>query len=159
MFRRAASTVTSLVEELDPSLATRVIELGTPEAMLRVREAVLQGEIVALLADRAVGEQKLVWSDFLGAPAAFAAGPLILAAGVQAPVMLFYGIRTGPRRYIVQFEPFADRVQLRRSDRMADLRPLVERYAASLEARCRAYPYNWFNFYNFWNSAERPGSV
>ena len=29
----------------------------------------------------------------------------------------------------------------------------VARFAASLEERCRAHPFNWFNFYPFW---ERP---
>ena len=67
--------------------------------------------------------------------------------------MLFYGIRTGPRRYTVQFEPFADRITLHRATRSADLEAWVARFAASLEKRCRAYPFNWFNFYPFW---ERP---
>ncbi len=30
---------------------------------------------------------------------------------------------------------------------------LGRRYVASLEARCRAHPFNWFNFYPFWGDA------
>jgi predicted LPLAT superfamily acyltransferase len=33
------------------------------------------------------------------------------------------------------------------------LRDLVERYAARVEHHCRTAPYNWFNFYDFWNAA------
>jgi predicted LPLAT superfamily acyltransferase len=150
MFRR--NTSTSILEALDPSLAERVIELGVPEAMLRVREAVGRGEIVGMLADRRLGNQKLVKAPFLGSPASFPAGPLIVAASLEAPILLFYGIRTGPRRYTVQFEHFADRIALRRASRLAELRPWIARYAASLEARCQVYPFNWSNFYPFWES-------
>ena len=73
-----------------------------------------------------------------------------MAASLDAPVLLFWGIRTGPRHYTVVFEPFADRIVLRRAARVNDLRHWVGRYVARLEARCRAHPFNWFNFYPFW---------
>ena len=154
MFRRNAGTVTRILEALDPALAAAVIELGSPAAMLRVREAVIRGEIVGILADRAPGEQKLIEAPFLGSAAAFPAGPLMLAASLDVPIVLFYGIRTGPRRYTVQFEPFAERIVLRRATRLAELRVWVARYAERLEARCRAHPFNWFNFYPFWEAPE-----
>lgn len=152
MFRRNIRVI-SLLEALDPELADAVIELGTPAAMLQVKEALVRGEIIGMLADRALGQQDLIEAQFLGSPALFPAGPLIVAARLEAPILLFYGIRTGPRRYIVQFEPFAERIVLHRGRGLADLRPWVARFAASLETRCRAYPFNWFNFYPFW---ERP---
>lgn len=150
VMHRRNTRVISLIEALDPAVADAVIELGTPAAMLRVKEALTRGEIVGMLADRAVGEQKMIEAPFLGSPALFPAGPLLVAASLDAPILLFYGIRTGPRRYVVQFEPFAERIVLHRGSRLADLRPWVARFAASLEARCRAYPFNWFNFYPFW---------
>jgi predicted LPLAT superfamily acyltransferase len=146
--------VIALLEALDPALAGAVIELGTPAAMLRVREALARGEIVGMLADRALGAQKMVDVPFLGSPAPFPTGPLIVAASLDVPILLFYGIRVGPRRYIVQFEPFAERIVLRRATRLADLKPWVARFAASLDTRCRAYPFNWFNFYPFWESSS-----
>lgn len=142
--------VMDLLETLDPALAGAVIELGTPQAMLHVREALTRGEIVGMLADRAPGEQKLIETPFCGSPALFPAGPLLVAARLDAPILLFYGLRTGARRYLVQFEPFAERIVLRRPVQLNDLRPWVVRFAASLESRCRAYPFNWFNFYPFW---------
>ena len=45
---------------------------------------------------------------------------------------------------------FADAVTLERRDREASVRPWVERYARRLEHHCRAAPYNWFNFYDYW---------
>lgn len=150
MFRRGYGFATRVLETLDPDLAARTIELGQPDAMLQIREAVLRGELVALLADRSLGEKRLVRAPFLGSLAAFPSGPWMLAAALSAPVLLFFGVRTGPREYLVQFEPFAERVLLPRADRSGALRAWVCRYAEALESRCRLYPLNWFNFYPFW---------
>ena len=66
----------------------------------------------------------------------------------------FSAVRTGRRRYRVAFEAFADRVELRRASRAADLQAVVGRYAAALERRCRAHPYQWFNFFAFWEGGD-----
>jgi predicted LPLAT superfamily acyltransferase len=152
MFRRPGSPMTGLMEMLDPALARTVIEIGSPGAMLVVQDNLARGEIVSFLADRDpdASSRRVVTVDFLGAPAEFPTGPLILAAALKAPVVLFYGLRLGPRRYVVRFEAFAAQVTLNRARREADLTGLVARYGASLEAQCRAAPYNWFNFFPFW---------
>ncbi|MEO8713777.1 MAG: acyltransferase [Acetobacteraceae bacterium] len=152
MFRRNAGGPTRILEALDPALRDSIIEIGAPGAMLEVRESLARGEIVGILGDRVPGERKFVETDFLGSKAAFPAGPIILAATLGAPVVLFYGLRTGPRRYDVRFEPFAERIILPRAERMEALRSWVERYADRLEAMCRAHPFNWFNFYPFWET-------
>ena len=150
MFRRNAGTLTRLLEQLDPALHRDVIDVGATGAMLQAHEAVARGEFVALLADRTPSARKVVTLPFLGGEAGFPAGPILLAATLDAPVLLFFGLRTGHRRYRVQFEAFADPVRLRREAREADLRTWVGRYAARLEDECRAHPFNWFNFYPFW---------
>ena len=151
MYRRNAGALTDLLDRLAPDLRASIIEIGDPDSMLRVKESVDRGEIVGILADRSPGSQKKVVVPFLGSPAAFPAGPFILAHSVGAPVVLFRAVRTGPRRYQVRFEPFADRLALRRASRDRDMREWVGRYAAWLEDSCRAHPYNWFNFFPFWD--------
>ena len=150
MFRRKQGPLTALLEQLDPEMTAGIIEIGRPDAMLRVQESVAAGEMVGFLADRAPDGERTLPVEFLGGIADFAGGPLIIASVIEAPVMLFYGLRTGPRRYELRFEFFADRITLRRAERQEDLRQWVERYAASLAERCRAAPFNWFNFYLFW---------
>jgi predicted LPLAT superfamily acyltransferase len=152
MYRNNGGAYTDLVEALDPALAQDIIEIGTPDAMLRVHESLRRGEIVGILADRAPRGEKMVTVPFLGDPAPFPAGPLQLSAALGAPVVLFFGIRTGPRRYTVQFEHFADRITLDRANRAAQTTGWVQRYAGRLEHFCRRYPFNWFNFYDFWDS-------
>ncbi len=131
--------------------AEAIIPLGRPDAMLRVQECLQRGGLVGLLADRAAGTDKLVRVPFLGQEAPLPAGPHVLAAVLGAPVMLAFGIWRGPRHYEVRFEPFADQVAPGgRAGREAAVAESVARYAARLEAPCRAHPYNWFNFFDVW---------
>lgn len=156
MFRRNAGALTALLDRLAPDLRDRILDIGDTASMIRAHECVARGEIVGILADRSPSGHRRVLAPFFGQPAAFPAGPFILASTLAAPVMLFYGVRTGPRRYAVRFEPFASRVVLRRASRAADLDGHVARYAAALERMCRAHPYNWFNFYPFWELPDGP---
>lgn len=133
--------------------AAAIIPLGRPDAMLRVQEALDRGGLVGLLADRAPHGERMVNVPFLGQAAPLPAGPHVLAAVLGVPVMLAFGIWRGPRHYEIRFEPFADRVApVGRAGREAAVAGSVARYAARLEATCRAYPYNWFNFFDFWGT-------
>jgi predicted LPLAT superfamily acyltransferase len=158
MFRANSRHLTTLLERLDPALARDVIELGRPDAMLRVQECIERGEMVGLLADRVPPRMRVgsrtVSAPFLGALAEFPTGPLALAAVLAAPVVLFYGLRRGPRQYVLRFEAFADRVVLPRAEREAALHRWVRAYASNLEQVCRAYPFNWFNFFPFWSGKQ-----
>ena len=162
MFRSPGGVFSRLMETLDPDMARRVIDLAAPGAMLKVQECIGRGEIVGFLGDRTPGPQRVVSMDFLGGEADFPTGPLVMASVLRAPVVLFYGVRTGARRYAVRFEPFADSIALRRPSREADVRRWMQLYAESLAAACRAYPFNWFNFFPFWQAgksgrADAPG--
>jgi predicted LPLAT superfamily acyltransferase len=157
MHQRPGSPMAGLMQALDPALAQDVIAIGSPDAMLQVKASLARGEIVAFLADRDPQNRagRTVSVDFLGEPAEFPTGPFILAAVLEAPVVLFYGLRLGPRRYSIRFERFAERIILNRATRQADLVAQVSRYSASLAAQCQFAPFNWFNFFPFWNSTPR----
>ena len=152
MYRRNTGVMTALLEQLDPDLARAVIPLGEPDSMLQARDAIERGEIIGILADRAVANDREVVVPFLGRDAAFPAGPFIVAAMLGAPVLSFRGVCTGPRRYEVRFEPFAERITLRREHRTKDMCEVALHFAQLLEEGCRAYPYQWFNFFSFWKA-------
>ncbi|MGI4951649.1 MAG: acyl-CoA synthetase [Janthinobacterium lividum] len=154
MYRRNAGALTGLLDRLAPGIHARVLEIGDTASMIRARECVERGEIVGILADRAPAGHRMVTVPFLGAAARFPSGPFVLASTLAAPVVLFQAVRTGPRRYTVRFEPFAPRVHLRRAERAADLHAVVARYAAAVERGCRAHPFQWFNFFPFWEHAH-----
>jgi predicted LPLAT superfamily acyltransferase len=139
-----------LLRALAPELESRIIPLGGPESLLRVHECLARGEVVGMLGDRAWRNERSCSIDFLGAPARFPLGPLLVAGLLQAPVLLVFGLYLGGRRYEIRLEPLADAIALDPRDRQASVRPWVEKYARRLEHYCRIAPYNWFNFYDFW---------
>lgn len=151
MYRRNGGALTEMMERLDPASLKDVIPIGDTQSMIRVHEAVRQGAIVGILADRAPEGARFVQAPFFGQPARFPSGPFVLAASLGVPVLTFYAVRTGHRRYHVRFEPFADPVVLARATRQHDLAAIAARYAAWLERCSRAHPFNWFNFFHFWD--------
>ena len=152
MHERHAQKMTRVLGRLNTALPAQVIPLGRPQTMLDVRDALARGEIVALLADRSLYGDRTVPCTLLGAPAHLPRGPFDLAALLDAPVMLFSATWLGRMRYDIRFEPLDEPG----GTAPASVEARCARFAAWLEARCRAAPYNWFNFYDFWAAAEPP---
>jgi predicted LPLAT superfamily acyltransferase len=94
--------------------------------------------------------EKTVRCQFFGQEAAFPAGPLLLAALAECPVILFFGLYRGGNRYDVHFETLAERIVLEPRRRQQQIAGWVQRYADRLEHYARLAPYNWFNFYDYW---------
>jgi predicted LPLAT superfamily acyltransferase len=152
VYTKNAQRINAALRRLDPGTRTELIEMdeGDVGFMLRVRDAVERGGIVAILADRAPKGGKTVTVDFLGAPAELPIGPYVLAASLRCPVYFTCGIYRHPNRYELHCEPFAERIELPRATRMEAIREHAQRYADRLAHYCRSAPDNWFNFYDFW---------
>ena len=133
------------------------IERDSAAFMLRARDMVERGELLALLADRVSEGERAVAVDFLGAKARFPVGPFFLASVLRCPVYLTFGLYREPNRYELYCEPFAERVVLPRRERDRAVVEYVQRYAERLEHFCRLAPDNWFNFYDFWDTQEGDG--
>jgi len=131
---------------------TRVIELGHPDSYLRAHEALVRGEVVALLADRIEPGAPSLEVDFLGRPALLPLAPHVLAARAQAPVLMCFGVYEGGRRYRIEFSELGPAAP--RAGRGEALRPVVTQYAERLESAARRWPLNWFNFYPYWDRPE-----
>jgi len=149
--------LTRLLEELDPEVAASVIDAGQdgPAIMLAIQQAVAQGAMVALLVDRVHAGGGAVRVPFLGREAPWPVAPWQIAAVLQVPVLLAFGLYRGGNRYQLAFEPFApEGVRLARGERARGIPALIAGYVARLEDRVRDAPYNWFNFYDFWDADD-----
>lgn len=144
--------ITALLESLNPALAASVIDIAQPstQVMLQISEAAARGALIGMLGDRRRADDPGLPADFLGAPARFPVAPYQIAAVLDIPVCLGFGLYRGGNRYDLHFERFADRLELPRRQRTAALAGCVQRYARRLEHHVRLAPRNWFNFYDFW---------
>lgn len=150
--KQKTPAMTKLLEDLAPDMGANVIDAskdGTSIA-LAMSEACQHGAMVAMLADRGRGHEALRHAEFLGTPAPFPISPWLLAHTLQVPVILCFGLYLGGNRYRVVFESMADRVEIPRKSRGPALDALLTRYAQRLEHYVHVAPYNWFNFYDFW---------
>jgi predicted LPLAT superfamily acyltransferase len=153
MYEPEANRVTGAFRAASPTEAPEIIPLGHIAAMLRVRDCLDEGQFVGILADRSIGDAPAQAVNFLGSPALFPLGPMRAAAALRRPVIFMTGLYRGGNRYHVVFRQLADFSQLTPAGREAAVRAAIERYVALLEEFCRSDPYNWFNFYDFWQGA------
>ena len=151
--------LTELLHALNPEVARNVIDASRPatDIVLALGEALHQGDLATLLADRARPHEATVQADFLGDPAPFPAAPFLLGSILKVPIVLCFGMYRGGNRYDVYFEAFEDELALPRQGREAALQAVVQRYATRLEHHVRADPYNWFNWHDFWNPEHAGG--
>jgi predicted LPLAT superfamily acyltransferase len=150
---RHNAAVTQLLDALDPAIAANVIDAGQdgPSLMLSIQQAVSAGHLVALLVDRVQSGDAGERVPFFGHDAAFPRAPWLIASVLRVPVVLAFGLYRGGNRYDLAFESFSDGLHIPRAERAQALSALIRRYATRLEHYARLAPYNWFNFYDFWN--------
>lgn len=150
--KQKTPALTELLEALAPEIGDKVIDASRDGASvaLEMAEACGQGAMVALLADRGREHEVLRRAELLGRPAPFPVSPWLLAHTLRVPVVLCFGLYLGGNRYRLVFESFADCVDIPREGRAAALDAVIARYAARVEHYIHEAPYNWFNFYDFW---------
>ena len=143
--------LTRFLDALNPEIAGTVIVPDRPDTLLKVKESLDAGFLVGTLGDRPTSDGKTAQCQFLGAPATFPIGAIVIAAMMHCPVILFFGLYRGGNRYDIYFEHFADDIVLNREHRAEETQSRMQRYVARLEHYARLAPYNWFNFYSFWD--------
>lgn len=153
--------MTMLFEELNPELAAQIIDAADrgPALVLKLKEALQRGCMVGIGADRAYPDERTIAVKFMGGTAHVPEGPWTLAAALGVPVILGFGLYRGGNRYDVHFELFRERVAAARATRAADLQTHAQAYALRLEHYARQAPYNWFNFYDYWDEDKEPAAA
>jgi predicted LPLAT superfamily acyltransferase len=145
-----AAKINAMLTAINPAAAADIIGLGHIDTMLKVSERLQQGAMVGILADRTLGEDATLPVSFLGHTAYFPTGPFRMAALLHQRMVFMTGVYLGANRYQINFEPLADFTDIPNGQRGALVNTAVIRYAALIEQHCRNAPYNWFNFFDFW---------
>jgi predicted LPLAT superfamily acyltransferase len=150
MYAENARKFNSVLGAINPALSLQVIALGRIDSMLKVEAALNRGEIVGMLGDRTFRGEGTVACQFLGEQARIPNGPFRLAAMLNRPVVLMFGLYRGGNRYDIHFERLVDTWRAPGTPREQLLDEALHRFVGRLEHYCRDAPYNWYNFYDFW---------
>lgn len=163
MDRDQNSLMTQMLEEISPDIRETVIDAGQPgpAIVLEAGGVMEAGGMVAMLADRTRASEASVTVSFMGEPVRLPAAPLAIAQALEVPVVMVFGLYEGRGRYRLVFETLkgAEARPANRRERRAILTARVQRYAERLEHYARQYPYNWFNFYDFWTADTDPADL
>lgn len=152
MYEDNAKKMRKVTSSLYKNIHVKVLPIGGIDSLIRAKECVDRGEMLAILADRTLSGDKTVEVDFMGDKIHLPAGPFLTAAALKTPVILFFPLYMGGNRYEVHFELFSELITLSRGNRDKDLQQWVQRYANRLEHYCRYAPYNWFNYFDYWQN-------
>jgi predicted LPLAT superfamily acyltransferase len=154
-----ATNFNKLLARLNPNSSVALIQatevdLGTA---IMLRQCIERGEFVVIVGDRipVTGSTRIGKAEFLGRQAQFPHGPYILGALLECPVQLIFCLKRKSRFHII-FEPFAESIVLPRRDRQQVLDQLTLRLAGRLSHHCTVAPFEWFNFFDFWNHTTEP---
>lgn len=112
-----------------------------------INNALADGHIVSMPADRVVGSNKTVAISFLGGEAKFPLGPLRVVTMRGLDVLAVNVMKTSAKAYTAYVSPLTyDKA----APRDEQVRQLAVSYVAELERRVRQYPAQWYNYFDFW---------
>jgi predicted LPLAT superfamily acyltransferase len=155
-----AERFNQVLKRLDPDTQVKLIQVTdvSPATAALLAEKVDAGEFVVIAGDRVPvsdASGRTVSVPFLGSMAHFPIGPWVLASALRCQVILFSVLREDDT-YRARFERLAERVDLPRGKREAAAAEYATGYARRLEELCRSAPFDWFNFYPFWDPPRAP---
>jgi predicted LPLAT superfamily acyltransferase len=153
-----AESFNRVLRRLQPHSGVTLMQVSevTPATAVVLAEKVARGEFIAIAGDRVPlrpCDKTTTRAAFLGHDARWPIGPYVLAALLKVPLysMLCVRERDGHALY---FDALAERVELPRGRRAEAIAEHARRFAAQLESRLAEAPYDWFNFFPFWEQTD-----
>jgi predicted LPLAT superfamily acyltransferase len=157
MYTRHSARINAFFDSLDPDHRVRVIEIDPDPVRnaFEIRRCIERGEFVGILADRAdpLGRTRSQSVSFLGRQTRLPLAPFLLATTLGCPALAAICVRVGDRRYEATIRPLGDS-RVPRAEREKRARELQAAFVAELERYCCRAPYQWFNFYDYWEDGS-----
>lgn len=127
-----------------------VVNPGEMNHIFEINEAIQRGEVLAVAGDRRMGDKSIPCTIF-GAQAPLPAGVFQLCSTLKCPIVLPFVFKEQNNRYHIFTEELHVNTSLPRAQRAADL---AQQFATRVEQMALAHPYEWFNFFDFWNECH-----
>ncbi len=150
MYRNHNAMITRILDDLNSDIASSVINISDTNALLQAQEVVESGGVIGLLADRVVPGERLTRCCLLGGEVEIPSGPFTLSLILGVPIIVFFATYVGDNHYHITLKKLSDPVTVPRNQRDVIIQNLTSDYIFQVEHILSHYPYNWFNFYDYW---------
>ena len=110
--------------------------------IFKINNALSNNELICFTGDRYFEGNKILSEELLGKKANFPAGPFILGSRIKAPVIFAYVMKEAEKHYHL----YAREAKFKNRD----AQDLLKKYTESIEWILKKYPYQWFNYFDFW---------
>ena len=114
-----------------------------------IDQALDNGEILSMPADRVFGSQKAFEINFFNAKAWFPQGPFIIAAMKKVPILFVSVMKIGAKQYHISVQKIDETDG---GNTKVRAKCLAEKYVNLLEKTVRKHPAQWYNYFDFWAS-------
>ena len=158
----STSKYNDLLRKLNPELMDNLInasDIGVDSAIM-IKDKIDKGYLIVIAGDRtsATNRGRTVRKQFFGDWAEFPEGAFTLASIIGAPVYFGAGIRLKNfslnSRYEFKIRKADTQFSGNRKERKQKIQPLIDEYISFVEECCKEHPYQWYNFFDFWEKKE-----
>lgn len=123
----------------------------TKSHIIELHKAFSNNELVVMHGDRYREGAKTLTANFFGRPAKFPAGPFVMAAKFGVPLCIVFAVKTSKHHYQFSTEKCIQVQRIRDEKQLEKVcQDLLEQYVVEVEKKVKAYPHQWFNYYDFW---------
>lgn len=149
-----------LLGELHPEVDTNLIsavDIGL-DTVVYLKEKLEAGDIVVTAGDRtaALNEKKSQPIQFLGKTAHLPLGAFTLATLMRVAVYFVFLLKTKDSNYNLYIFKSAALENTNKShkERQAQIELMIKEFTSYLETLCLEYPFQWYNFFDFWKEPK-----
>ncbi|WP_345976830.1 lysophospholipid acyltransferase family protein [Sulfurimonas sp. HSL3-7] len=121
------------------------------QAMLDIARALQNNEIIIIMVDRVKEANKTIEVEFFNRPTLFHSGGFEIAHMRNTPMLGCDIVRTGDQKIKIYFSEIITSDKEKKEEIIQDL---AQKYARFLEKVVQEYPWQWFNFFDFWKRPE-----
>ena len=147
------------LKEINPDYSMNVIDASNfgPESTVYLEEQAEQGALIVAAGDRTAvhNRDKVIKKPFLGREAPFPYGVFLIPALLKLPVYFMFGMRSRMSIFNPKYEIYIEKSNVdfncARKERDGRITECCGEFVEKLERMAIKYPYQWYNFFNFWN--------
>jgi len=149
MYDGEAEALKKQMDQFDSKRSFNIIYIREDISHIyEIAAALRRNEFICLHADRFRPGNRTMVHDFLGEPAAFPAGPFLLASKLKARVAFVFAFKESAFHY--HFRAWPSKTYEGRGTTGAEA--MLDDYVRLLEEQVKQHPDQWFNYFDFWKA-------